>query len=1144
MLLGDFNSIYIGDTSIDAVYIGSDLVWSAEIGGLDPYDRNWNLYGVQPCEYKYLNPGILLKGLSDTGSYMFTCAESPERIDFTTIKSVQIKYTGYDGVTGTSGGVASIPVTHSTNPKSQIIYTALELADAENTTVTLNCEAVGGQQFLLLYSDLDYTMQITDLQINHYQDTDIVDLSSATWEQRNFQYESDTVITCTNDIQIPVGASDIAIHVSTHDSGGLKSCLAFLDENKNIISYGDNWQGTNPTGVAVSTHFQSIPSNAAYFQIAVGRAPNMTSPISPQDLKSCIVCYSMAETMPHLDGVLCYYDCDDGIGTEGGNPVWINRVSGGSDMILHNASVAQDGAISFYGGDDPGNGKFSCNTTESATMYVLFKRTGDGNADNYIHICGSVANGQHFPYVGGSSALWIHGIQFMLNSNVYTDAYTGLFQYDITGNAIRDFSLSCLNYHVVCCVRQKNGAVYDNLMYVDGTYIGRVDGSSYPPGTNYGVCIGVDSFGYEDKTHDGYDTLIKMIAVSNQANTAQQVTENSLWLLNHFNIYTPLEYIQSTNCQTINTGYTPNENSRIEAEFMLYTSVHNEFGQALFGNGTWKMFYNRNRTLQTEYQFGSGNITTTASVLPYHKRFKLVCDKNGATWYDTEGVQIGNVSVTGTSPGSSPLYIGSTSNTYYSEYRLYSFKIYENDTLVMNLIPVQRNEDGVCGLLDQVSQQFFVDTGVQNAGYYSDVFTDSYMPIDAVDTSGNMYVDTGYIPDEKTKVIIDSIPIISSRSGVYNEILLGTMDSLKSPTYSFGFAVRDVNNKPYYFRGSSYLYFGNTDMMQRRSTITLYMDTAVVKFDDETTVQSTIPTPSSYDNVASLWLFNSNVKTGTASTAYSYSRFYNCKIFEVNNSSEELIHNFIAAKRRYDNIIVLYDTVTNSEYPAVGGSFKDATIMPTMDGVTDYFDCKYGASENKWENKVVGGNDATFTGMSVQSDGSIGIMGTADSYGYFDSTYSANRTVYVVFKAPLLGIVNLNRHIIGSCGGNLNNYRQGAWFSVSIDGYAAGDRISSDQWGIGIGSNISSEDYHVVAITRNSGVNTLFVDGSSVGTLSNSVQYSDHIGVGVLIDDYMNIGVGRSSLQQIKMIAIGNTVHTSEQIAENTSWLRNYYNLD
>lgn len=233
-------------------------------------------------------------------------------------------------------------------------------------------------------------------------------------------------------------------------------------------------------------------------------------------------------------GALCYYDCNDGIGTEGGNPAWVNRISGGSNMILHNASVAQDGAISFYGGNDPGNGKFSCSTTESATMYVLFKRTGSSVINNYIHICGSVANGEHFPYVGDSGSLWIHGIQFMLNNNAYVD--TGLFQFDITGDAIRDMSISCLDYHVVCCIRQKNGAVYDNIMYVDGSLIGRIDGSSYPPGTNYGVCIGVDSFGYEDKTHDGHDTLIKMIAIGNTAHSAAQIAENSAWLKNYYSI--------------------------------------------------------------------------------------------------------------------------------------------------------------------------------------------------------------------------------------------------------------------------------------------------------------------------------------------------------------------------------------------------------------------------------------------------------------------------------------------------------------------------------------------------------------------------------------------------------------------------------
>lgn len=239
--------------------------------------------------------------------------------------------------------------------------------------------------------------------------------------------------------------------------------------------------------------------------------------------------------MPHLDGVLCYYDCNDGIGRDGTHDVWNNRIQGGGDMQLWNVGIAADGALDFRTntGNGSGNGRFSC-STENATMYVLFKRTGGGDISNYIHICGSVANGEHFPYVGNDGSYWKLGVQFMLNRNGYGTG--GVFQFDITNDCIRDMSISCLDYHVVCCVRQKNGAVYDNIMYVDGSLIGRIDGTPYPPGTNYGVCLGVDSFGFEDATYDGYDTLVKMIAVGSQAHTAQQVAENSAWLLNHFNI--------------------------------------------------------------------------------------------------------------------------------------------------------------------------------------------------------------------------------------------------------------------------------------------------------------------------------------------------------------------------------------------------------------------------------------------------------------------------------------------------------------------------------------------------------------------------------------------------------------------------------
>lgn len=225
-------------------------------------------------------------------------------------------------------------------------------------------------------------------------------------------------------------------------------------------------------------------------------------------------------------------------------------------------------------------------------------------------------------------------------------------------------------------------------------------------------------------------------------------------------------------------------------------------------------------------------------------------------------------------------------------------------------------------------------------------------------------------------------------------------------------------------------------------------------------------------------------------------------------------------------------------------SISAGSLMPYMDGVTNYYDCKIGLTTATWENQVDGGNDATFVGMEIQTDGAAGVMGTNASYGKFVSEYTQNRTIYAVFRAPILGKVNLNRHVIGSCGGNINSFRTGAWFSISIDGYGGYDHIATDQWGIGAGSQINCADYHVAAVTRSGNTNTLYVDGVLIGTLANAVAYSNNWGIGLIIDDFDHMGVSPSSLQQIKMIAVGNTAHTADQVARNSAWLRSYYELD
>ncbi len=214
-------------------------------------------------------------------------------------------------------------------------------------------------------------------------------------------------------------------------------------------------------------------------------------------------------------------------------------------------------------------------------------------------------------------------------------------------------------------------------------------------------------------------------------------------------------------------------------------------------------------------------------------------------------------------------------------------------------------------------------------------------------------------------------------------------------------------------------------------------------------------------------------------------------------------------------------------------------FMPEMGGITDYFDCRQGMTDTAWQN-LAGGNDAFFIGMERQPDGAAGVYGHTGSYGQFASPYTPERTVYAVFRTAPIGLVNKNAHILGACGTSIHRYTQGAMFTIQIEGYAEADTIGSDQWGIGIPSTVTSECYHVAALTRTAdGLNTLYVDGVQAGTLQNAVAYGDNWGIGVVVDynGIISNDTSYAALQQIRFIAIGSEAHTAEEIAENSAWL-------
>lgn len=81
----------------------------------------------------------------------------------------------------------------------------------------------------------------------------------------------------------------------------------------------------------------------------------------------------------------------------------------------------------------------------------------------------------------------------------------------------------------------------------------------------------------------------------------------------------------------------------------------------------------------------------------------------------------------------------------------------------MNFVPVKRSSDGVSGMLETLTNVFYPD--VNGNGFLSSVFEDNFEPVNSVQTSGNLYVNTQIVHTVNTKIVIDSIPNTSSQYG-------------------------------------------------------------------------------------------------------------------------------------------------------------------------------------------------------------------------------------------------------------------------------------------------------------------------------------------------------------------------------------------
>ena len=209
--------------------------------------------------------------------------------------------------------------------------------------------------------------------------------------------------------------------------------------------------------------------------------------------------------------------------------------------------------------------------------------------------------------------------------------------------------------------------------------------------------------------------------------------------------YTPLAYIESTGMQYINTGFIPDNNSRIVMNFELVGST---FG-ALYGarkattNSVFGMWIEDGKAYPHYGNVGYTDIgvisTTTTNKIKY--------DMNGSS------INVNGTTRTGsntTFDSGYPLTLltlndGGVMDTRYVSGKLYSTKIYDNGVLVRNFVPAE-NSSGTVGLFDTVGQKFYTNAG--NGSFKAGPVTTTYnITTDAFDIyepSRDKYIFNGY----------------------------------------------------------------------------------------------------------------------------------------------------------------------------------------------------------------------------------------------------------------------------------------------------------------------------------------------------------------------------------------------------------------
>lgn len=176
--------------------------------------------------------------------------------------------------------------------------------------------------------------------------------------------------------------------------------------------------------------------------------------------------------------------------------------------------------------------------------------------------------------------------------------------------------------------------------------------------------------------------------------------------------YTPVNYIQSTGTQDINTGFNPNTNTKVELKINLTgtgtLTDYERIIESYNGSTAYLGLKRSNRTTTWAYQLNNSG----------KKSFTLTQGVDYTLELTNSSLKIDDATYTFTATtytSSYPIHIFH-GNDRYGKLKLYYMKIYSNNVLIRDFIPVL-DVDGTPCLYDKVGDKFYYNSGTGTFSY-------------------------------------------------------------------------------------------------------------------------------------------------------------------------------------------------------------------------------------------------------------------------------------------------------------------------------------------------------------------------------------------------------------------------------------------